>query len=237
MVSDQFVIPINFETPSMAVHDFIVSQSNQEAHLWVMSPEKWPANLLLIYGETGSGKSHLAHIWAQQNQAQNLNFETLSSPDFIPQMQAQNYVLDGIDLMLVGGGSVYQKNVFHVLNAVREHGGRILMTARKSQNEWHIQLPDLRSRLMAIPALEILPPDDVLLEMLLYKLFSDRQIKIDSDVISYIVPRIERSAAHIVRLVELIDHESLKHKKTITVPMARGILKNFDGAAQSNLPL
>ncbi len=107
---------------------------------------------------------------------------------------------------------------------VKENQGALLVTTNNPVKDCGFKLPDLNSRLRAATATTILPPDEVLMEIMLTKIFSDMQLTVPHDVIKYIIPRIERSYTSISELAKKIDYKSLTDKKSITIPFVKSIL-------------
>jgi chromosomal replication initiation ATPase DnaA len=99
-----------------------------------------------------------------------------------------------------------------------------LLCAPRPPARWGIALPDLRSRLAALPAIALEPPDDGLLEALLAKLFADRQLAVDRGTIIYIVTHMERSFDAARRVVELIDRTALATRRRPSLGLVREIL-------------
>jgi chromosomal replication initiation ATPase DnaA len=118
--------------------------------------------------------------------------------------------------------------MFHLVNAARERGTYLLLTARKGPMEWNIKTPDLISRLRLAPEVKIDRPDDALLNAVLFKLFIDRQLVIDTTIIAFIQGRIERSIAAARDFVERLDREGLARGKPITRSLAAQLLKVED---------
>jgi len=133
-------------------------------------------------------------------------------------------VLEDADKALATGGEPLEETLFHLYNALKQTGGCLLMTAARPPARWALTLEDLRSRGASSPAVEIGQPDDALIEAVLVKLFIDRQLKVDPEVIRYLVPRMERSFAAAGRLVVAIDGVSLGQRRNITVPLVREVL-------------
>ena len=70
--------------------------------------------------------------------------------------------------------------MFHLLNLVKEDDANVLLTtAPTALTLWAVRLPDLASRLRALPVVELAAPDDALLRAVLVKLFVDRQLSVD----------------------------------------------------------
>ncbi|WP_425349163.1 HdaA/DnaA family protein [Methylobrevis pamukkalensis] len=113
-----------------------------------------------------------------------------------------------------------QTALFHLINAVRERGGHLLLTARREPGDWPVSLPDLASRLRAARPLRLGPPDDDLLARLLVKLFADRQIEVERNVVDYLTARIERSFDAANRIVDDLDRASLALGRRVTRALA-----------------
>ena len=101
-----------------------------------------------------------------------------------------------------------ERALFHLLNLMREEEAYVLITAREAPGSWNVTLPDLMSRLRAIPSVRLSPPDDALLRALLIKLFADRQLAVDESLVGYLTTRIERSFAAAREAVEALDCEA-----------------------------
>jgi chromosomal replication initiation ATPase DnaA len=115
--------------------------------------------------------------------------------------------------------------LLHLINLLRERRGFLLLTARRAPARWRAVLPDLRSRLSAVPAAELAAPDDVLIEGVLVKLFADRQLRVAPEVVRFLAARIERSFAAARAAVAALDETALAGRREITVPLARELLR------------
>jgi chromosomal replication initiation ATPase DnaA len=115
--------------------------------------------------------------------------------------------------------------LFHLLNLAREQSAFVLITARKPPASWPISLPDLASRLRALPVVTLDPPDDALLAAVLVKQFADRQLAVDERLIEFLVRRIERSFAAAQAAVAELDHEAMRLKRPVSRALAAEILR------------
>ncbi len=218
--------------PALDREDFLVAPSNEVAVAWIDRWPDWPGAALALYGPAGSGKTHLAQVWRGQSEAVAIGPAALDGsapPDLLG--RARNLLLDGLAPALEGG-TVREEAVLHLYNMVLERGGHVLMTGRDAPVRWPIGLPDLRSRLAAVQAVELGAPDDALIAAVLVKLFADRQLKVGVEVVRYLLPRMERSFAAARALVAAIDQAALESRREITVPLAREVLNEMapDGA-------
>jgi chromosomal replication initiation ATPase DnaA len=216
----QLVLALDHQ-PSLSAADFVAAPSNQAALNWIERYPDWPAPLLAVHGPAGSGKTHLLHLWCRRVGAVMPPPETLTA-EALPRILGNAHAI-GLDFD-DGGAPPEEPALLHLYNLMRDRGGHMLIVSRLPVARWTVTLPDLRSRLAAAPSVAIEPPDDALLAAVLGKLFADRQLNPDPDVIAYLVPRIERSLACAGRIVAALDQRALQRKQAITTALARKIL-------------
>ncbi len=200
--------------------DFLVCDSNRAALDWVERWPDWPSPALLLHGPEGGGKTHLAHIWRGRAAAALVAGEALAEAS-LPRLLEEGRCRIAVD----DAERAAEEALLHLHNGCLEAGGSLLLTARAAPRSWPIALADLRSRLRALPAVEIGPPDDALLGAVLVKHFADRQLRVAPEVIAYLVARIERSLAAAAAVAARLDAASLREGRPITVPLARRLLK------------
>lgn len=197
---------------------FMVTPATQGALAAIDGWKAWVGGRLLVIGPSGSGKTHLAHIWAEMAQALWVEPEDLPMrlADIAP---TANVLIDDAHKMSAGG----QESLFHLYNRLGPQG-RLLLTAPAAPRDWGVTLPDLLSRLQAMPVARLDPPDDDLLAGVLLKLFSDRQITAEARLIPYLLPRMERSIAAAQALVAALDAKSLATHRPVTRALAAEVL-------------
>ncbi len=205
---------------SEGLADFMAAASNREALDAVLGWPGWPGTACLLIGPTACGKSHLARIWAERAGAVVLRGPELWEPaDPLRQARhALNCVVDDAD------ETPQEVQLFHLWNRMAECGGSLLLTARSPVAGWNLNLPDLRSRLLAAWPVRIGAPDDELLSALLVKQLADRQIGTEQEVVAFLTRRIERSFAGARAVVRALDRASLRARRPITMPLARAVL-------------
>jgi chromosomal replication initiation ATPase DnaA len=200
--------------------DFIRGVGNAAALDLVDSWPDWPARTVAIVGPEGAGKSHLAAIWADAAGARRLASCALDESAVPAALATGALALEcgAVD------ADLDERALFHLLNLVKEQLGFLLLTARTAPAAWPIGLPDLASRLRAVPVVTLAAPDDAMLRAVLVKLFADRQIAVDEALISYLVVRIERSFAAARATVATLDREALRRQRPVTRALAGEIL-------------
>jgi chromosomal replication initiation ATPase DnaA len=210
--------------PALGREDFLVADCNAAAVAWIDRWPDWPGGGLALHGPAGCGKTHLAEVWRARSGARRLDAAVLATAE-PPQLlgAARACMIDG----LYDNGAVRpdERRLLHLYNLLRERGGHVLLAARAAPARWPVALPDLKSRLGALAAVEIGPPDDVLLAAVLVKLFVDRQLAVGAEVIDYLARRMERSFEAARRLVAALDREALAAHRRISLPLAREVLR------------
>jgi len=204
--------------PSYAAADFLVADNNRDAFAAIEDWARWRSPALALVGPEGSGKTHLAHLFALRSGGAVVDAAALRG-DAVPSLVEQSALaLEDADR------GVDEPALFHLINLSRERGRRLLLTGRLPPARWPLALADLRSRLAALPIATIGPPDEVLLGALLVKLFADRQLRIDPDLPAYLLARLERSFAALRAAVAQLDRASLERHRPVTVALAREAL-------------
>ena len=202
--------------------DFMVGPGNAAALELVESWPHWPARTLALIGPEGSGKSHLAAIWAGATGARCLASRALDEAAVPAALSSGALVIEraGND----DRDDIDERAMFHLLNLAQEQRAFLLITARTAPSGWPIGLPDLASRLRALPVVTLAAPDDAMLRAVLVKLFADRQLAVDDGLISFLMVRIERSFAAARSVVAALDREALRRQRPVTRALAGEIL-------------
>ncbi|TCP62185.1 hypothetical protein EV663_10228 [Rhodovulum bhavnagarense] len=208
--------------PARGRSDFFVSPTNALGVAQIDDWRDWPQGKLLLIGPEGAGKTHLAHVWAEQAGAAVIEAQALAGAE-LPALAATGAIaVDGADR--VAGVRALEEALFHLHNLTLAEGGAFLMTARIPAAGWPLILPDLASRIQGTALAQLAPPDDTLLSAVLVKLFADRQLAVPPALIPYLVERMERSFSAAQRIVAMIDHEALATGRKPGVKLAREIL-------------
>ena len=205
----QFTLPLSLPV-TYSVENFFVSESNRDAHAWVMRWPDWPVHALIIAGPSGSGKSHLAHMWVARSHAVVMAADALA-----PEAAVTHVLVEDIERC------TNERALFHLFNHCKENKVSLLMTSAKEPNALPFALPDLTSRLKATTLATICAPDDALLAASLRKQFNDRQLIVDDEVLAYIAARMERTLSGVKQVVESLDALALAERKSITIPFVK----------------
>jgi len=205
---------------SFAREDFLSGPSNAAALALIERWPDWPARVMALVGPEGSGKSHLAAVWAETTGARVLAARLLGATDLPAAFSTGALVLEDMD-----PATLDERALFHLLNLAREEGAFVLMTARSHPAGFPVVLGDLASRLRAVPAVTLAPPDDALLRSVIVKLAADRQLSVDEALVNYLATRIERSFAAARAAVNRIDQEAMRQHRPVTRALAAELFR------------
>jgi chromosomal replication initiation ATPase DnaA len=203
--------------------DFLRFPSNEAAWAWLGRSAEWPGGQLALFGEPGCGKTHLLHIWARRHGAVHLFGPAL--PRFPDLPAAGGIVLDDAD------ETGDKLALLHLLNAAAEAGLKLLIAGREPPARWPVRLPDLASRLRAITAIRIDPPEDALLAALLARLLAERQFAVPAAVQAYLVTRLPRTHAALADAARRLDVAGLALGGPITHRVADQVIAEIAAAA------
>lgn len=216
----QLVMP--FATaPSYHAADFIRGVANATALDLVERWPDWPYSIVLLVGPPGSGKTHLSHVFAARTGA------TIIAPARVGSAPADQlltgnhcWVLDGLEAVTDPAA------LAQLINHVRSRGDYLLLSASAHIRALNIALPDLHSRLISLPMVELGAPDDALLAGVLAKAFADRQLRLAPEVLSFAIAQLERSYATVQRFAAMMDERSMARGRAITVPLVREFINS-----------
>jgi len=205
---------------SLTRDNFLAGPANAAALALIESWPEWPARTMLLVGPEGSGKSHLAAIWAEQAGARSTTAHTLT-PATVPGALATGALV----VEDLRPSDFDERALFHLLNLAREDLAFVLITARMPASAFEVELRDLRSRLRALPAVSLAEPDDLLFRALIVKFCADRQLAVDESVVTYLATRIERSYAAARQAVDQLDREALRLGRPVTRALAAELMR------------
>lgn len=208
--------------PVFRWENFYISPSNEDAVSLLQRWPRWDNRIQLLYGPHGSGRTHIAHLWRNESRASFVDDSVLKL-DYLSEYVCQNsfLIVDNADEITC------YKGLFHLYNLIHEYQGYLLLTAKTPPRLWNIELPDLASRLQSVPATEILAPNDALLYALLIKRFSDLQLKIPENVLTYIIKHMKRSYEGVQEITTVLNRRSLELRRNLTLPLVRDIMKSL----------
>lgn len=214
-------LPLKYpSTTSYRSEDYIVTAANQRVHAQLVSGLSAGIGSLL-FGPEASGKSHLLSVWASVHGGMIIG--AMSDISAIP--RGCYVAVDGIDALI--GTKKGETWLFHLFNWQKEQGGQLLLTAQQAPQIWQTFLPDWRSRAETLDHLQLLPPDDVTLEIILTKMAADRQLRLAPHISTFIVRRMERTYQAARDLIQGLDQASLEEGKAINRPLVKKVMMDL----------
>ena len=207
--------------PSMGRADYFVSKSNNEIVSWLDKWPKWLIFGLFLSGPSGSGKTHIANLLKQSSNGIVINNADIKKRNIINLIDYDCVIIEDVDYALS------ENSLLHLFNFLQENNSKIMLTSKISINKLNLKLPDLKSRLLSLSQVNIGWPDDHLLSRVIIKQFLDKGVKIDIEVVEYLIKRMDRSFKSIENLVTNINYKAMEKSKKITVPFVRELLKEL----------
>lgn len=212
--------------PAHSRADFLPAEANLDALAVLDAPQDWPQGRMLLIGPEGSGKSHMAAFWAAENGARRVSASSLR-PDMADQLVDEGGALVVEDADHAGFAAGAEQTIFHLWNLCGPRDCLLLLTAERPPRDWGLVLPDLRSRMDAMPQVHLGPPDEKLLAAVLVKLFSDRQLAVSAGLIDWLVLHMDRDLGLARRLVAAMDRAAMSEKGPVTRKIAAGLLETL----------
>ncbi|WCR09272.1 chromosomal replication initiator DnaA [Paracoccus stylophorae] len=209
--------------PAHARVDFLPAPANADALAVLDAPQDWPQGRMLLIGPEGSGKTHMAAFWAAENGARRITAAALR-PEAADLLAAESGALVVEDADRAGRAALAEQALFHLWNLCGARDCLLLLTARTAPRDWGLVLPDLRSRMDAMPQVRLGPPDEALMAAVLVKLFADRQLIVPAGLIDWLVIRMDRDLGQARRLVAAIDRAAMARQGPVTRRIAADLL-------------
>lgn len=199
--------------------DFLSGPCNEGALQLLDCWPDWPASAVAVVGPEGSGKTHLAMMWATVAGARIVAARALDEAELPSALATGALVVEDAAM------ATDERTLFHLINLAREEKAFLLFTARTPPTAWPFAIPDLVSRLRALPVVALQAPDDAMLRAVIVKLATDRQLMLDETVVRYIATHIERSFAAVRAAVIALDKEALRQGRPVTRALAADVLR------------
>jgi len=196
--------------------DFYVSSNNFSAYKLIESWPNWPGKWLNVFGTSGSGKTHLSKILEKKIEriklvdAKDLNNKIIEN-------------LFNIDCLIIDN---YQNNIdeklfYSILNQSKQLDSFVVVNSIPSLKELNFKLVDLKSRLDSFIFIGITLPTDDLLQVVISKFFSEKQIYLNPKIYEYIIKNVDRSYEKMFKFLKDIDELSLSTGKSININLIK----------------
>tara|TARA_B100000941_G_scaffold275825_1_gene237975 strand:+ start:721 stop:1398 length:678 start_codon:yes stop_codon:yes gene_type:complete len=218
-VMSQLVFKFPFKTKYLH-HDFYVSKNNFSAYKLIESWPNWPGKWLNIFGAHGSGKTHLSKILESKIKEVDIVDSNQVNSDLLKKINnLECLIIDNFD------NNIDEKLLYSVFNQAKQLEKFIVINSVQPLNKENFNLKDLQSRINSLLFVGIELPTDDLLQVIITKSFSDKQINIDPKISNYIIKNVERSYDKMFKFLKELDEISLSTGKSININLIKKVLK------------
>lgn len=186
-------------------------------------------NLIYLWGEAASGKTHLLKAACQAAASLGIPYSYLNlahlnclsslSDRPLPQLVAID------DIQCLVGNSAFEEAAFHLFNLAKEQGVLLLVAATASPAHLGLKLPDLASRLAWGHTFQLQElTDEQKIDVLTLKA-QERGIQVAEEVKKHLLYHCPRDLGLLLNLLNTLDTASLQAQRRLTLPFVRSILK------------
>ena len=214
---NQLIFKFPFKT-NYYEEDFYVSTNNFNAYKLIESWPKWSSRYVNIFGPSGCGKTHLANIFKKKINSFFINASELNDNSLSLIKSKECLIIDDYK------NNINEKLFYSILNQSKQLENYILINSIPSIKELAFELKDLQSRINSFIYIGIELPTDDLLQVIISKSFSDKQININPKISEYIIRNVERSYEKMFKLLKDIDELSLSTGKSININLIKKVL-------------
>jgi len=195
--------------------NFILGEANAAAYKIVSAWPDWPSKILCLIGPAGSGKTHLGHAWLTETGG----IPAQTGSEFPGSWRGKTVLIDDAE-------SRDETILFTALNmALNGDVAGLMLTSHLIPAQWKVVLPDLRSRLVNAPVIDLKDPGDDLLESIIRQLFEAKGRIISKDLIDYLLKYQDRSIGNLRAVVDKLDLAASEMKSDLTKRFAAAQLK------------
>ena len=200
--------------------DFYVSSNNFSAYKLIENWPNWSSKWLNVFGSTGSGKTHLSKILEKKiKNIEIINAKTVDEKTINKLEKLQCLIIDNYE------NNINQKFLYSLLNQSKQLENFILINSVKPVSDFKYDLADLKSRLDSFLFIGIDLPTDDLLNVIITKSFSDKQVELDPKVCDFIIKNVDRSYDKMFKFLKDVDELSLSSGKPININLIKKVLK------------
>tara|TARA_B100000768_G_C11197882_1_gene340368 strand:- start:100 stop:756 length:657 start_codon:yes stop_codon:yes gene_type:complete len=216
----QLIFKFPFKT-NYFEEDFYVSSNNFNAYKLIESWPKWPSRYVNIFGPSGCGKTHLANILKKKINSLYIKASEIRDSSLSLIKLSECLIIDDYN------DNIEEKLFYSALNQIHQSNQYIIVNSLEPIKSSKVELKDLKSRFDNFIDIGINLPTDDLIRVILTKNFSDKQVKIDSKLLEYILKNIHRSYADIFDLINKVDALSLSTGKPININLIKKVLNKI----------
>ena len=197
----QLALPIS--PPPEPTLDNFVPGANAEllALLRELAAGELAESVLYLWGEPGSGRSHLLEASVRPGLVVADDVERLDEP--------------------------LQIGLFNAINAARDAGGTVLAAGNAPPAQLALR-EDLKSRLAWGLVYQVKPLTDAQKALYLHGEAARRGLKLSDEVVWYLLTHVRRDLHSLAGLLDRLDRASLEQRRAVTLPLVRELIRSLE---------
>lgn len=215
----QLVLDIRPDTPPTL--DNFVAGANQPLVEALAAAVERPGAHLYLWGEAGSGRSHLLQAACHLARAHGRPSQYCpAQAEELPQTPGLVLAADDVEARSPTG----QIALFNAFNRAGMAGQTLILAGHAAPLGLALR-EDLRTRIGQTLVFQVRPLDDPARSAILLSQAARRGLRLDDEVIAYLLRHGRRDLASLLEVLEALDQASLEHKRPITLPLLRQMMQ------------
>ncbi|MET1253659.1 DnaA regulatory inactivator Hda [Aliikangiella maris] len=226
-----YQLPLNVQLDDSADFTNFLSAHNAQLINRLQSMHSHSHDFIFVWGQTETGKTHLASAVCHEASNKNLNVAYLPvdnpaiMPEILQGMATMDIIcIDNVETIL--GNPEWEIKLFDLYNNLNNEKKSLIIFSRLPLNEAPTKLADLQSRLMAMEIYRLIPLDDEQKIELMIKRAANRGLELSAEVSRYIITHYSRSVDQLIHMLEKLDRSSMSLQRKITIPLVKEIFKD-----------
>ena len=214
---------------------FILSNTNQQAFLYISKWPNWYGNNCFLVGDAGSGKSFLSKIWHNKSKAEYIDLFNLTQKQLDKILRKNKaFIIEDVEKYFIRKYLLQnlrnhdfeslEETLISIIDYCKNNNCYILFNSSQSITDLNIKLDDLKSRMLSTSIVKINTPNESLISTYIVKLFAEAQLKISNKIVDYICKNIKKSLTEANKIVAEIDNFSIETKRNITISLVKEVL-------------
>lgn len=212
------------------LESFIAGENEALIKLIKKITNKETNHTLYLWGESGTGKSHLLQAACKQA-AESEHHVAYIPLNQIDELSAEMlHDLGELDLVCIDdvesviGQIEWQQGLTWLYNELKDNNHSLIISGNTSPASSKLELDDLKSRLSSDQVIQIKSPNDELKIKILKLKAKERAFELSDEVIEFLIRRVDRNLTSLIEVLDKIDHVSLAAKRKITIPFVRELI-------------
>jgi DnaA family protein len=212
------------------LESFLTGDNQDLIKLIKLISNKEENHRLYLWGESGTGKSHLLQAACKQAADNELHVAYIPLKQISELSAEMLHDLGELDLVCVddlecvAGQIEWQQGLTWLYNELRDNNHSMIISGNKSPTNIKLEVEDIKSRLGWDQVVQVKSPSDELKIEILKQKANARSFELSDEVIEFLIRRVERDLGSLIDILDKIDHASLAEKRKITIPFVKELI-------------